>query len=223
VALPTSPAIVRGVALVACLAIIVASCSLLPGLARGARSPALSPTKDYVNMTATDVYTFVLAAGTSFSVYPGAQVVLKIVQEATFDHTFNLSSQANTTIPTSDNTSQVESYFRAHHPIIEHDLGAVRGNTSYLNFTAPAVGTYEYVCVLHFASGMRGFMTSTKGTPPPPSTIPVTPVDLAIFGGVVVAIVALVVVLLRPGRLARQAREEEIARNSARRRRQDRS
>ncbi len=212
----TSALVARGVAVIACFALLGVTFSVLPGIVRAAHVPALSATSDNVTIDATTDLTFVPS---SFSVYPGAMVHLKLVQQASTAHTFNLSSDRNATIPTGDTTSEVEAFLQAHGVFVQHNLGSVPGNTTYLNFTAPGVGTYEYVCVLHFSDGMRGVMTSTRGTPPSPSALPVPPVDLAIFGGVVIAIVALVLFLLRPGRQARQAREEEIARNSARRRR----
>ncbi|MCI4317473.1 MAG: hypothetical protein L3J96_02955, partial [Thermoplasmata archaeon] len=62
-------------------------------------------------------------------------------------------------------TPDLVKFFRAHTPLVNLSLPGTVGATVRATFTAPAAGTYEYVCVIndHFAGGMHGIMTS--GTP----------------------------------------------------------
>lgn len=170
------------------------------GLASANHSaPSLSSTVDYVNLSANPSLTW---TPNHFSVYPGALVHLVVTQNSSFEHTFDLSSVANYTFPSSDNASDIASFFSAHPPLVNLTLGSgVMGHKYYANFTAPAVGTYEYLCSVHFP-GMTGVMTSAVPAPPPPSPPGGTsPVFYWVAGGVVaVIIVAGVVVALRRGR-----------------------
>jgi plastocyanin len=144
---------------------------------------ALSATDDYVNISATSSLSFVPS---TFTVYPGAHVHLIVTQEASFPHTFTLSSVANTTV-------SATSFFHSNPPLVNISLGSTVGGKFYRNFTAPAIGTYEFVCLDHFPT-MKGTMTSSTssssggGYAPLSATIP--PLDLAIAGAVALIVIA---------------------------------
>jgi len=127
----------------------------------------------------------------------GALVHLKVTQLADFDHTFVLSPQANFSFPTSDTTSDLVTYFNAHTPLVNLSLGTTPGASFFANFTAPAPGTYEFVCVVngHFAGGMFGTLTTTSpgSSPAPASTSDMT---LLIVAAVVVVLVVVAAVAM---------------------------
>lgn len=186
--------------------------SLAFGAAHATTMAAPNPTSDNVTIDATSSLSFVSNA---FSVYPGATVHLTVVQQSSFAHTFTLSSVANTTITST-------AFFHTHPPLVNLSLGSTAGKSFFYNFTAPAVGTYEFVCVYHFGSNMIGEMTSTTGTSSGgggyggTSAMPIPPLDWAIAGGVAVVVVAGSVVGLA---LRRHRREEQfLGSNSGKRR-----
>ncbi|MCI4352176.1 MAG: cupredoxin domain-containing protein [Thermoplasmata archaeon] len=135
--------------------------------------PSLPVAVDYVNVSTTSMYAFV---PNQFTVTPGAVVHLMVTQEANFAHTFLLSSAVNFTFPSSDTTTDLVAYFHTHVPLVNLTLGSTVGLRAYANFTAPAAGTYEFVCVVdgHFTSGMTGVMTSGSAVVPPPYALPWT-------------------------------------------------
>jgi plastocyanin len=163
---------------------------------RAAVGLSASPTNDYVNVTATSSFSFVPS---TFTVYPGANVHLRVIQAANFLHTFTLSSVANTTVPS-------VGWFSTHTPLVNISLGTVP-KTFFANFTAPAVGRYEYVCEQHFPQ-MTGNMTSTTAQPPPgPMPFMLTGLDYALIGIGVVALLVVVGVLLG---VRRRKHEEKL-------------
>ncbi len=161
-------------------------------------SAAPNPTVDNVTVCATALNSF---QSNAFSVYPGALVHLVVVQTTTTVHTFTLSPVANVTIGST-------AFFHTHTPLVNLSLTSVK--SFYANFTAPPVGTYEFVCIYHWPT-MIGEMTSTTG--PPPSSggsgaMTIPPVDWAIAGAVAAigAVGAGTAVALRRRRL----REERL-------------
>lgn len=146
---------------------------------------------DFLNLTATGALSFVPA---QLGVTAGASVHLKILQAADFDHTFTLSPVANYTIPTSDTTAQLNAFFAAHPPLVNLSLGSVALSYHYANFTAPPVGTYEFVCLIpgHFQAGMHGVLVSSAPGAPP-STSSGTPSAGTVLG---IGLILVVVVLL---------------------------
>ena len=153
---------------------------------------AVVPSVEDISISATSALRFVPS---SFSVTPGATVHLTVTQDASVNHTFTLSSVRNATIPSSDSMSQLYDYFHNNSPIVNITLGTTTGKVFTRTFTAPAVGKYEFVCIVHFSDGMTGTMTSTT-SPGSPSTIYLSPVDIALIGlTAVVAVVAVIVVL----------------------------
>jgi plastocyanin len=124
------------------------------------------------------------------TVSPGASIELIVTQAATFEHTFTLSSVANFTIPSGDSSAQLAAFFNAHPPIVNLSLGSKPGATFFANFTAPAAGTYEFVCLIHFANGMTGTMVSGSSS----SSSTPFPLTSVVIGAVVVAVVVIAAV-----------------------------
>jgi plastocyanin len=111
----------------------------------------------FVNISATSGLSF---APTQVTVTPGASVHLTVTQLANFAHTFTLSSVANFTIPIGDSSSQLAAFFNAHPPLVNLSLGSTPGGKYFANFSAPAQGSYEFVCLIHFSQGMVGTLSS---------------------------------------------------------------
>ena len=74
------------------------------------------------------------------TVTPGASVHLVVTQEATFPHTFVLSSLVNVTIPTTDDATQLDEFFTDHPPLVNLSLPGTPGVQAFANFTAPRWG-----------------------------------------------------------------------------------
>jgi len=131
----------------------------LPAMA--AAQPATTPGSVTIDITATASISFVPS---SFTVSPGESVTLVVTQAANFDHTFTLSSVANTTLPSTDTPSQLAAFFNAHPPLVNLSLGSTAGTQHTTTFTAPSSpGTYEFVCLIHFPQ-MTGVMTDTSSS-----------------------------------------------------------
>jgi len=130
------------------------------------------------------------------TVTPGASVHLVVTQEATFPHTFVLSSLVNVTIPTTDDATQLDEFFTDHPPLVNLSLPGTPGVQAFANFTAPPVGTYEFVCAIpgHFQAGMYGFLDSTSQTASASASGGVPPA--LIVGGAVAGVVVVVAVVL---------------------------
>lgn len=124
------------------------------------------------------------------TVSPGALVELVVVQEATVSHTFVLSSLANVTIPANDTPAELFAFFNAHPPLVNLSIPATLGARVYANFTAPAAGTYEFVCEIpgHFQSGMYGMLVSTNSSPSSGSPSPFTTTVWVVIAVVVVVV-----------------------------------
>jgi plastocyanin len=153
-------------------------------------------TTDALAVTATETVLFV---PDTLSVQPGDLVQLVVTQMADFDHTFVLSSVAGDTLNPALTNAQLVAYFHTHPPLVNLTLGSTPGTKFYANFTAPAAGSYEYVCLIegHLAQGMHGqLVSSTSGGSNGGNSSNTT---LLIIGAGVVILVALVVavVLLR--------------------------
>lgn len=114
----------------------------------------------FVNLSATAQLGFSPA---QFTVPAGASVHLTVTQLANFPHTFTLSPVANATIPSSDTSAQLNAYFQSHPPIVNLSMGSTPNVPYPVTFTAPAPGTYEFVCLLHFSNGMVGEMVTSSG------------------------------------------------------------
>lgn len=178
--------------LLAVLLLAASGAALAPARA----APATASATVFLNLSATSLPDFVPS---TLHVTPGAPVVIRITQEANFNHTFTLSSVANFTIPASDTSADLSAFFVAHPPLLNVSLGATPGMVSYANFTAPAEGTYEFVCVVpgHFQAGMHGTLDSGVGTSSTSTSPLSSSLTLALIGVVVVVIVVVAAVLLR--------------------------
>jgi len=169
---------------------------------------------EYVNVSATSSFSFVPS---SFTVEPGATVHLAVTQLANgINHTFTLNSVRNATIPSGDSESQLYTYFHAHPPLVNLTLGTTAGKVFTKTFTAPAVGTYQFICIVHFADGMEGTMTVSTTPPSSSSTTPVSPLELGLGLGITAVVVAAVVVVVL---VRRHPREPEPRGRSRRDRR----
>lgn len=139
------------------------------------------------------------------TVTAGDTVDLVVTQGDVLPHTFTLSSVANYTIPSDTTTAGLYAFFNAHPPLdgVNLSLPGTPGAQAFANFTAPAVGTYEFVCLIpgHFQEGMFGFLYSSNQTSPssgPSSTaLLLTPLELGAIGGAAVVIVAAVLIARR--------------------------
>ncbi len=198
---PNPIARLYGAALLALLlGLLLASTTAPVALGAPARpaSSSVPSAAAYVNISATD-YSF--SAG-SFNVVPGQAVHLIVTQLSTTLHTFTLSSVANTTV--------TPGFFATHSPLVNLSLGTTVGSKHYANFTAPAVGYYEYICIYHSGS-MYGKMysaTSSSGSGyGGGSTMNLPPLDLAIAGAAAVVVIAVIVTVLM---IRRKTREEEL-------------
>lgn len=155
--------------------------------------PSVSVT---IDITATSALSF---APNSFTVSPGETVNLVVTQAASFEHTFTLSSVVNYTIPSGDTPAQLAAFFNAHPPLVNLSLGSTAGSQHDATFVAPTtVGTYEFVCLIHFPS-MIGVMTdsNSSSTGGGGSTGLSTTELVAIVIGVVVVAIAGVVLVVR--------------------------
>jgi uncharacterized cupredoxin-like copper-binding protein len=186
----------------AMLVVLAFSMNFAPALparpASGVSALVVHPSVEtvYLNVSATELSTFL---PDQLSAPAGALVHLKVTQLADFDHTFLLSPVVNFTFPTTDTTSDLVAFFATHTPLVNFSLGSTPGASFFANFTAPAVGTYEFVCQLpgHFAGGMHGTLSTTgsgsSSTPPASMAISTTVIVIVII--VVLAIIALVAML----------------------------
>lgn len=156
------------------------------------RSLSVTPAVENISIAATGALRF---APSTFSVTPGATVHLTVTQDASVNHTFTLSSVRNGTIPSTYTTTQLNDYFHNNTPIVNITLGTTTGKVFTRTFTAPAVGHYEFVCLVHFADGMIGTMTSTT-SPGSSSSLYLSPLDIALIGVTSVVVIVAVVLLL---------------------------
>lgn len=125
----------------------------------------------------------------------GDSVELEITQEYNMNHTFTLSSVDNDVIPTSDTPGQLYAYFAAHAPLVNVSLGDVVGHVTFVNFTTPANGSYEFVCEIptHFQAGMHGtLMVGSSGSS---SSSGLTTTEIVVIVVVVILVIAAVVAL----------------------------
>ncbi len=171
--------------IVGLVALALAS-GLAPTTPSGPQELAPATTSD-ISVQATSSLAFVPDV---LDVVPGALVQLVVIQEASIPHTFVLSPVANFTIPANDTPAQLFAFFDAHPPLVNLSLPGTPGARAYANFTAPSVGTYEFVCEIpgHFQSGMHGTLVSSVAAPSGGSSTLLTPTVLIVLGAVVVVV-----------------------------------
>ncbi len=80
-------------------------------------------------------------------------------------HSFTISSREGWVIPNSYSSAQLATFFDQYHPL--YNLVADNPGTYTGNFTAPAIGWYEFVCneTGHFQEGMYGFIAFGEALP----------------------------------------------------------
>jgi plastocyanin len=147
---------------------------------------------DYLNVSVTDSLTFATSLN---EVQPGDTVHVTVTQLGTIDHTFTLSPTAGFTFPTTDSAGDLDSYFSAHAPLVDVQVGTTTGGHYFGNFTAPPVGVYEYVCEEpgHFPS-MSGLLGSGEA-PGSLSTNTGPGAPVYIIAGSIVGLVIIALVL----------------------------
>ena len=131
-----------------------------------------------------------------FEVTPGDQVTITVEQLDSAEHTFTLSSVANYSLnPSTNSSSDLATFFSEHPPLVYVHINGTQGETQTRTFTAPRLGTYQFVCEIsgHFQSGMWGLMGSGVAVGPPPG--PGIPTGFYIIAGVVVSLVVIAIVL----------------------------
>src|ERR1700683_2948506 len=178
---------------------LVLAISLVPSLSASRSSPPSAGLRtsanrvDYLNVTVSNALVFATSID---EVQPGDMVHVAVTQLGNIPHTFTLSPTAGFTFPTTDSSSDLDSYFSAHAPIPNIQIAsATPGSVTYGNFTAPPVGVYEFVCEEpgHFPS-----MSGLLGVGEAPgslstSTGPGAPVY--IISGTIIALVITALVL----------------------------
>lgn len=148
---------------------------------------------DSLSVTVGDDFAF--TPDTLEAAAPGDNVTITVTELGTTTHTFTLSSVANFSFPTSDQTGDLQTYFSAHPPLVNLTINGTTGYKASATFRAPALGVYEYVCLeqSHFSEGMFGFFGS--GVAPSGPAGPAAPVGVYIIAGVIVTLVVLALVL----------------------------
>ena len=147
-----------------------------------------------LSVSTTDLLQFqpdTLSAGPSVQVPVTLDIL--VTNLGNLSHTFTVSSQPNVTV-----TSLAS--FATHPPLANVTVPAGPGQYVWANFTVPAVGVYEFVCMAdeHFEAGMFGFLyvgVPVAALPPSPSTailwIPVLVGSAVLLGlGLSLALVA---------------------------------
>jgi plastocyanin len=162
------------------------------GSARAGVSPHAGGT-DQLTVTVGTAFAFTLSTD---MVTPGDTVDLTIIQTATTDHTFTLSSAANFALdPNVNSTLSVVQFLHAHPPIVNITIPGTP-QTIHATFTAPSLGEYQYLCTVsgHFQAGMYGTLGSGEhGSTAAVNNGPGAPVF--IIGGSIVALVVAAIVL----------------------------
>ena len=159
--------------------------------------PSSTPSS-FVFVNATQDFEFQPDAVT---VSPGTFVHFVITQASDVEHTFDLSPLANYTIPSGYSSEQLAAFFSAHPPLVNLTLSASPTGAEYFaNISAPPVGTYEFVCTIHFAYGMVGMLT--VGTSSSSSTSPWLAIEIGVGAGAAVIVIGLVVFWVRRRHIA---------------------
>ncbi|MFQ5986532.1 MAG: plastocyanin/azurin family copper-binding protein [Thermoplasmata archaeon] len=142
-------------------ALIIASILALAGPGARAQAPLV--------MTMGDLF---FEPG-SFSIEPGENVTLRVVNGGALRHTFTLFAEADAQVPVDDNAALLDFYARSP-TLVDVDLAG--GQETTVNFTVPdPIGVYTYVCIVpgHSVNGMHGLMFAG-----------VTPGNGDFFGGI---------------------------------------
>lgn len=94
----------------------------------------------------------------SFSVEPGENLTLRLINAGLLVHTFTLFAQVNARVPVEDNAA-LQAYNDTNAKVVDVTLDG--GQEREVRFVAPATnGTYTYVCMVpnHSVAGMFGVL-----------------------------------------------------------------
>lgn len=169
------------------------SASTPPTIARS-HVDASGASVEWLNVTTSSALQFTVSTD---QVTPGDLVHVVVTQVGDLPyitHTFTLSPTAGYVFPVTDGASDLLSYFSHHAPLVNVEVGTGPG-PYYGNFTAPALGQYEYVCTQagHFPT-MSGLLGSGEaGGSTAANTGPGAAVFLIV--GVITALVIIALVL----------------------------
>jgi plastocyanin len=189
----------RGVAVVLLIVAGLLSLGLAASLAERSGTPVRTARivtdaggVDFLNVSVTDALVFTTSIN---EVQPGDSVHVVVTNLGTVTHTFTLSPTAGYTFPTTDTATDLVSYFGSHAPLVNVQVGGTTGGKYFGNFTAPALGVYEYVCEEpgHFPS-MSGLLGSGEA-PGSLSTSSGPGAPVFIISGTIVGLVILALVL----------------------------
>jgi plastocyanin len=173
--------------------LLVAGVLAVPYVATGAAAGSTdsnlrtSAGVDHLVVTVGDYYAF---NPSTIQVSPGDQVQLEVVQtSASLLHTFTLSDAKNFAFTISNSTSDLLTFFAHHPPLVNISLDHM--GDYFANFTAPALGTYQYVCLIpgHFQAGMSGTLGSGVSVSPP-NTSGLAALHYLFGGGIAAMVIA---------------------------------
>jgi len=165
------------------------------GVGHPLQTPAIQPEATVEDVAISTEYAFEFLPP-QVTVTAGDTIDLVVTQADDIPHTFTLSSVVNYTIPNTYTTSQLYAFFNAHPPLVNLSLPPTVGAEAFANFTAPPVGTYEFVCEIqgHFEEGMYGFLTTSNqghtSTGSSSTSFPLSTLEI----GVIVVVAAVIVV-----------------------------
>lgn len=94
----------------------------------------------------------------TFTVDPGENVTIRVVNGGILQHTFTLFAEANAQVPV-DNNAALQDFYARSPTLVDVDLSG--GLEDTVNFTAPMTeGVYTFVCMVpgHSVGGMHGLM-----------------------------------------------------------------
>jgi len=181
-------------------ALLLVGLLVLSGIGLAATPPAraASASSTSVTIMATDSLSFV---PNSISVTTRS-VELEVENVGTVGHTFTLSARVNQTAPSDTNTSTNASgtFFASNEVLVDDALPA--GQTIFVNVTLPSLGSYEFICRIHFPD-MVGTLTLNAPSPASSSSTP-----WYLYGGIVVVLLVAVVVIAA---VARRRRRPPVA------------
>jgi len=160
----------------------------------GLRPAAASGGVEWLNLTVSDTLVFGVPAPSE--VTPGDLVHVVVTNLGADAHTFTLSSVAGYVFSSTATGGDLLGFFAANPPLVNITVNGPAGVQAFGNFTAPAYGEYEFVCLEpgHFQSGMSGILGSGEpGATTSVNTGPGAPVF--IISGTIVALVIVALVL----------------------------
>ncbi|MGA7922975.1 MAG: hypothetical protein WCA77_03260 [Thermoplasmata archaeon] len=127
-----------------------------------------------------------------------SHIALEMLETSASPHTFTLSPAANYSFNSNNMTSDLQSFFSAHPPVVNIVPAPTPGAANFTNFTMPGtIGVFEFVCMEqgHFQEGMYGFI-GINMTPPGGGGGPTAPgAAVFIIAGTIAGLVVIAIVL----------------------------